>query len=131
VRNHAVGLNFKDVLISMGIVEGSVVEGDGLGCESAGVVGKVGPDVEDLAIGDRCIVFASGAFATSLTTSEKVCVKIPDSLSFTDAASMATVYCTVIYSVIDKARLEKNQVSGAQQLFFGWITYSVADDTHP
>jgi NADPH:quinone reductase-like Zn-dependent oxidoreductase len=115
----------------MGIVEGSVVEGDGLGCESAGVVGKVGPDVEDLAIGDRCIVFASGAFATSLTTSEKVCVKIPDSLSFTDAASMATVYCTVIYSVIDKARLEKNQVSGAQQLFFGWITYSVADDTHP
>lgn len=97
----------------MGIIEGSVVEGDGLGCESAGVVEQVGPEVKHLAVGDRCIVFASGAFSTSLTTSEKVCVKIPDSLSFPDAASMATVYCTVIYSVIEKANLQHGQVRKA------------------
>jgi len=115
----------------MGIVEGTVVEGDGLGCESAGIVEKVGPEVKDLTVGDRCIVFASGAFATSLTTSEKVCVKIPDSLSFTDAASMATVYCTVIYSVIDKARLEKGQVSQAWHMSCCCVTDSAADDTYP
>lgn len=42
VRVHAASLNFKDVLISMGIVEGTVVEGDGLGCECAGVVEQIG-----------------------------------------------------------------------------------------
>lgn len=114
----------------MGIVEGAVVEGDGLGCESAGIVEKVGPEVKDLTVGDRCIIFASGAFATSLTTSEKVCVKIPDTLSFTDAASMATVYCTVIYSVIDKARLEKGQVSVMWHVSYFCITKSLAVDTH-
>lgn len=42
VKVYAASLNFKDVLISMGIVEGTVVEGDGLGCECAGVVERVG-----------------------------------------------------------------------------------------
>jgi hypothetical protein len=42
VKVHAASLNFKDVLISMGIVEGTVVEGDGLGCECAGVVERIG-----------------------------------------------------------------------------------------
>jgi hypothetical protein len=109
VKNHAVGLNFKDVLISMGIVEGQMIEGDGLGNESAGIVQKVGPDVQGLSPGDRVMIFASGAFATTLTTTEQVCVKIPDNLNFTDAASMPTVYGTVIYSLLDKARLEKGQ----------------------
>jgi len=55
------------------------------------------------------MVFASGAFETTLTTMEQLCVKIPDSLTYVDAASMATVYSTVIYSLLDKARLEKGQ----------------------
>jgi hypothetical protein len=42
VKVHAAGLNFKDVLVSMGLVEGTVVEGDGLGCECAGVVERSG-----------------------------------------------------------------------------------------
>lgn len=42
VKVHAASLNFKDVLISMGIVEGTVVEGDGLGCECAGIVERAG-----------------------------------------------------------------------------------------
>ena len=109
VKNYAVGLNFKDVLISMGIVEGQVIEGDGLGCECAGIIQRVGPDVQDLSPGDRVMVFGSGAFATNLTTIEQLCVKIPDSLDFVDAASMATVYGTVIYSLFNKAHLEKGQ----------------------
>jgi acyl transferase domain-containing protein len=113
VQNLAVGLNFKDVLISMGVVEGKILEGDGLGCESAGVVTKVGPKVKDLKPGDRCMVFASGAFSSSMTVREELCAKIPPTMSFAEAASMPTVYCTVIYSLCNVAHLEKGQVSSA------------------
>lgn len=117
VRNRAVGLNFKDVLISMGIVEGDVNEGSGLGCESAGFVETVGPEVKHLVPGDRCMVFASGAFSTRLMTNESVCVRIPESLSFEEAAGMATVYCTVLYSLFDKANLQKGQVGESHEEF--------------
>lgn len=110
IQNLAVGLNFKDVLISMGVVEGKILEGKGLGCESAGIVTKVGPKVKDLKPGDRCMVFASGAFSSTLTTKEQLCAKIPPMMSFAEAASMPTVYCTVIYSLCDVAHLEKGQV---------------------
>ncbi|RYP09783.1 hypothetical protein DL764_001037 [Monosporascus ibericus] len=38
IKTVAVGLNFKDVLIAMDIVEGEVIEGHGLGCECSGVL---------------------------------------------------------------------------------------------
>ncbi|KAK5659385.1 hypothetical protein OQA88_1478 [Cercophora sp. LCS_1] len=109
IQNKAVGLNFKDLLISMGIVEGHVVEGDGLGCECSGVVLEVGPDVTTVSPGDRVMVIASGSFASTLVAHESICVKIPDSLSFVDAATMPLVYCTTIRGMIDQARLEKGQ----------------------
>lgn len=114
IRNYELGSNFKSFPISMGVVEDAVVEGDGLGCQSAGIVEQVGPEVvKGLAVGDRCIMSASGAFATAATTYEKLCIKISDSLFFANAASTATVYCTVIYSIVNKAKLEKGQVSQA------------------
>jgi SAM-dependent methyltransferase len=112
IKTHTVGLNFRDVLVSMGIVEGQGYAGmddDGLGCESAGIVEKVGPDVKGLVPGDRVMPFGAGTFTTLLTTSEPMCVKIPDELSFDEAATMAAVYVTVIHSLIDKAQLEAGQ----------------------
>ncbi len=47
IQTRNIGLNFKDVLISMGIVDGQGIDGDdGLGCEGAGVIEKVGPEVK-------------------------------------------------------------------------------------
>jgi NADPH:quinone reductase-like Zn-dependent oxidoreductase len=136
VKVHAASLNFKDVLISMVIVEGTVVEGDGLGCECSGVVTRVGkqsptlticvayvltfrdlvgPDVQSLVPGDRCVVFASGAFSTSLTTNEKIYAKLPDDMSFAGATTLPTVYCTVIYGLIHKAQIRRGQVRNNSQ----------------
>jgi hypothetical protein len=97
----------------MGIVEGQKIEGNGLGCEGSGIVRKVGPDT-DLEVGDRVIVFASGSFSTTLVTTSKLCVKMADDLDFVEAASMPCVYCTVIHSLLDIARLEKDQVISPQ-----------------
>ncbi len=38
-----------------------------------------------------------------------MCVKIPDDLSFEDAATMTAVHLTVIYSLMDKAHFEEGQ----------------------
>ena len=94
----------------MGIVDGNKAESDGLGCESAGIVTHVGPDVKNLKIGDRVAVFSGNSYSTTLTTSSKLCVKMADGLTFEEAATMPCVYGTVIYSLLEIAKLEKDQV---------------------
>ncbi|KAH0559951.1 hypothetical protein GP486_003526 [Trichoglossum hirsutum] len=111
VEMRAVGLNFKDVIISMGIIEGRVIEGDGLGCEGAGVVRRVGSGIKHLKPGDRVIYFGMGSFATIVKwdSSLGLVMKIPEYMSFADAATLPVVYGTVVYSLLDVARAEKGQ----------------------
>ncbi|KAF9631021.1 hypothetical protein BFW01_g1895 [Lasiodiplodia theobromae] len=106
VEPRAVGMNFKDVLVAMGIVKGTK---PGLGLEGTGVIRKVGSGVEDLKAGDRVLVFDHGCFATRLVISANLCAKMPDSLSFEDGATMPCVYSTAIYALMTLGHLEKGQ----------------------
>lgn len=125
IETHATGLNFKvghrcapnpmqiddsssqDVLCAMNIVEATE---NGLGLEAAGVVRRLGPDVQDLTIGDRVLCIGRGGFATHMVMSEKLCEKIPGGLSFEDAATMPCVFATSIYSLFTIGNLKKGQV---------------------
>ncbi|KAI9820043.1 MAG: Type I Iterative PKS [Pycnora praestabilis] len=109
IEIRAVGMNFKDVLIAMGIVDGHIIEGNGLGCECSGIIRQIGPEVKDMEVGDRVIVFAGGSYSTFLTTTSKLCAKMPDELSFEDGATMPCVYSTVIHSLLEVGMLEKAQ----------------------
>ena len=113
--------------MSMGIVD---LVGRGLGCERSGIVSrcsrphnfwqemltenfqvrKVGPQVKHLNVGDRVLCCTDGSFSTTLSTSELFCAKMSDSLSFVEAATIPCVYGTVIYGLMDIARLSKGQV---------------------
>lgn len=106
----------QDVLIAQGIVDGHPSEGNGLGCECAGIVRQVGPEVQNVAVGDRVMVFAGGSHSTSLITRASLCAKIPADLSFEEAATMPCVYSTVIHSVIHLGRLRKGQASISDSL---------------
>ncbi|KAJ4255263.1 hypothetical protein NW757_004776 [Fusarium falciforme] len=108
VKVRAAGMNFKDILISMGIVDGNVDDGNGLGCECAGVVTQVGPDAP-FHVGDRVAIIGGDSYSTVLKTTSALCARIPDNLSFEDAATMPCVYTTVIHSLLDLARIEKDQ----------------------
>ncbi|KAF2138887.1 uncharacterized protein K452DRAFT_276732 [Aplosporella prunicola CBS 121167] len=108
VKVKAAGMNFKDILISMGVVDGNVDDGNGLGCECAGIVTGVGPDAS-FKVGDRVAIIGGDSYSTVLKTSSALCAKIPDNLSFEDAATMPCVYTTVIHSLLDLARIEKDQ----------------------
>ncbi|KAI1416673.1 hypothetical protein F5Y13DRAFT_205511 [Hypoxylon sp. FL1857] len=105
----AVGMNFKDTLIAMGIVNGPPDAGDGFGFECSGVIAAVGPEVKDFAVGDRVMSITADAYATTTKTSASICIKVPDDLSFEEAASMPCVYITVIHGVVNLARLEEGQ----------------------
>lgn len=95
----------------MGIVDAQRSDSSGLGCECAGFIRKVGSAVTRLAPGDRVVVQATGTLETRVKANSKLCVKIPHSLSFEDAATMPVVYGTVVHSVMDLGHLEKDQVS--------------------
>ncbi|KAE8140176.1 hypothetical protein BDV38DRAFT_280173 [Aspergillus pseudotamarii] len=106
VEIHAAGLNFKDVLVAMGIVQNP---GSGFGVEGAGIVRRTGAAVQELNLGDRVMVMSNSIFATRVVLSENFCVKIPSGLSFEDAATMPCVFATVIYSIFHIGNLKRGQ----------------------
>ncbi|EER36725.1 polyketide synthase [Histoplasma capsulatum H143] len=106
IEVRASGLNFTHVILALGIIEPYA---KGRGGEITGVVKHVGRNVKTFCIGDRVAAFPGECFATTVRVRPEYCVKLPDGLSFEDAATMPCVYGTVIYSLIHVARLEKGQ----------------------
>jgi len=103
------------VLVATGFIELSSHELT-FGYEAAGVVRRVGPDAKKVCVSDRVVVMAFDAFSTVVTTTELLCEKLPDEISFADGASMPVVFTTSIYCLIDKARLEKGQVRKSKNI---------------
>ncbi|KAF6813125.1 polyketide synthase [Colletotrichum sojae] len=102
VETRAGGMNFRDILVAMGIVDSKFTA---IGLEAAGIVRAVGPEVKEMIPGDRVFAFGGGCFSTGLIISEKLCAKIPDALSFEEAATMPCVFSTVVHGLLDVARL--------------------------
>ncbi|MFE2569957.1 SDR family NAD(P)-dependent oxidoreductase [Streptomyces mirabilis] len=101
----AAGLNFKDVLISLGMYPGGGV----LGTEVAGVVTETGPGVTALAVGDRVMGVAAGGFGPLAVTDARQVVRIPDGWSFTDAASVPVAFMTAWYALVELAGVRAGQ----------------------
>lgn len=108
VEIYAAGLNFKDVAVTMGIVPENEYL---LGIEGAGIVRRVGDsdDAQQYKIGDRVAVLKNGTFANRIQVPVQRVHRIPDSLSFEDAATIPTVYLTSIYSLFNMGGLKKGQ----------------------
>ncbi|KAK3685289.1 putative polyketide synthase [Podospora appendiculata] len=109
IEPRAVGLNFKDVLVAMGIVDPIK---PGLGLECAGVVKRVGSGAQqkfNLRAGDHVVAFDHRCFSSRFVTSAYLVAKMPEGLSFEDAATMPCVYTTVIHALINVGGLQKDQ----------------------
>ena len=104
VKPHTVGVNFRDVLQTQG-----VVDGDDLGGESSGTVLEVGPGVTNFKPGDRVFMIESYCFSNKVITSQELLAHIPDQLSMEGAATMPTVFTTVIYALLHLRPLKKFQ----------------------
>ncbi|MDT3400672.1 SDR family NAD(P)-dependent oxidoreductase, partial [Streptomyces sp. B1866] len=95
----AAGLNFRDVLIALGMYPGEAP----LGSEAAGVVLEVGSGVTDLAPGDRVFGLMADAFGPVSIADRRTVVPMPEGLSFADAAAVPVVYLTAYYGLVDLA----------------------------
>lgn len=116
VRTSALGMNFRELMTALGVMNIETFEGrsggiNAWGGESAGYVTTVGSAVKHLKVGDRvmCMGSNSPGFATEVQRAAESCVKIPNCLSDEEAATMPVVYFTVFCCLIDKANLQKGQ----------------------
>ncbi|WYZ41095.1 hypothetical protein EsH8_IV_001436 [Colletotrichum jinshuiense] len=106
VEVFAVGVNFKDVAVAMGIVPENEYT---IGYEAAGVVKRLGPGVTKFKEGDRVCFLNGGSYANRLQVSTGRTHVIPDWMSFEDAATIPSVYLCSIYSLFDIANLKEGQ----------------------
>src|SRR5690606_10796979 len=102
----AAGMNFRDLVVALGMVP---ERGTPMGGEGAGVVTEVGPGVSGLAVGDRVLGLMDGAFGPSVITDHRLLAAIPDGWSYADAASVAGVFATAWYGLVDLAGLQPGE----------------------
>ena len=100
----ASGLNFVDIMITMGQISDSM-----LGAECSGVVRRIGDGVTKIQPGDRVMTWRLGCHQTYVRNPETMIHKIPDVMSFEIAASIPVIYCTVYHALIDGARLRRGE----------------------
>jgi NADPH2:quinone reductase len=89
MRNVAVAVNYRDVLIRRGIHIVNVLP-SGIGLESAGVIEAIGPDVSGFSIGDRVVYAAGpdGSYAQERIVSGARLVALPPGIDERTAAAM-------------------------------------------
>jgi len=101
VSVRAAGVNFRDVMITLGMYPGEAA----LGGEGAGVVLEVGPGVTGLAPGDRVMGLLEDGFGPRAVADRRKLVRMPEGWSFEQAASVPIVFLTAYYGLHDLAGL--------------------------
>ncbi|OXI69290.1 quinone oxidoreductase [Burkholderia sp. AU28863] len=97
IRQHAVGLNYIDVYFRTGLYPQPLP--GGLGMEAAGEVTAVGDGVTAFKVGDRVAYVGQppGAYAQERVMPAERVVKLPDGISYDDAASVMLQGLTAHY----------------------------------
>ena len=99
------GLNFRDVLIALGIYPGEAP----LGSEGAGVITEIGPGVECFSVGDRVMGLIAESFASEAIADQRLVAKVPEEWTYPQAASVPIAYLTAAYGLFDLAKLEEGE----------------------
>lgn len=110
VRVRAVGLNYPDALMLQGKYQIRPEPPFVPGRDCAGEIVAVGPDVSEFTVGDRVVaqVF-SGAFAELVPVPVERLFKLPDGLSYADAAGAITVFNTAYVATVLRACLKPGE----------------------
>lgn len=103
IEVQTIGLNFRDCLIALGRVPGS-----SFGSECAGVINRVGKTC-DLRPGDRVVMSATEAFKTLSRGKAHQVFKIPDDMTFIEAASIPSQFGTAWEALHGLARLREGE----------------------
>jgi NADPH2:quinone reductase len=106
VETYAAPVNYVDMLVVGGTYQflppRPFIPGKG----PAGIVAALGPGVTDLRVGDRVLAMAeTGGYAEAVAVAAGQCHRLPASMTFAEAASLAVVYDTSWVALRNRARL--------------------------
>ena len=94
------------------------LEGVPLGIDTTGVIRRVGSNVRNVTVGDRIFALAPyGCITDRLFLPSSLAIKLPDGLTFEDAATMPCCFATAIHSLLNIGGMNKGQVSTSQLSF--------------
>ncbi len=111
IKQHACGVNFIDTYFRIGMYPSPVGMPFVSGNEGAGQITEVGPGVTDLKVGDRVayVVPLGGYSAERLLPAERA-VKLPDNISYEQAASMMLKGMTAQYLLNRTFKVKKGDI---------------------
>ncbi len=104
VAVRAGGLNFRDVLVALGMRP----EERSIGIEGAGVVLEVADDIEDLDVGDRVFGLLAG-FSSVAVADRRLLARLPAGWSFAQGAGVPVVFQTAYLGLVDLAGLKAGE----------------------
>lgn len=106
LRIHAAGVSFVDVLVAQGLYQLKPPLPFVPGSEFSGVIEAVGEGVPESRIGERVCGSAFGAaFAESGVIPSKLALRIPDAMSFEEAAVFRVSYATAYHALVQRGTL--------------------------
>ncbi|KAF1050871.1 MAG: Quinone oxidoreductase 1 [Stenotrophomonas maltophilia] len=110
MRNHAIGLNFIDTYYRSGLYPAALPSG--VGSEGAGEVEAVGSAVTRFKAGDRVAYATSplGAYSELHVVPEAALVKLPESISYEQAAAVMLKGLTVQYLLRQTFNVQPGQI---------------------
>jgi NADPH:quinone reductase len=97
IKNEAIGLNYIDTYHRSGLYP--VELPSNIGMEGAGIIEKIGPDINNFKVGDK-VAYASmpiGSYSTHRIFPTKKLVKVPDEIKLEDVVTLMTKGLTVFY----------------------------------
>jgi NADPH2:quinone reductase len=110
VEVHAAASNFVDLLVIGGTYQNKPQLPFVPGKCAAGIVRSVGAQVSRFRPGDRVLALCEeGGYGTLVVEQEKRCFRLPDKMSFVDAASISTIFDTAWFALRERGRLKAGE----------------------
>ncbi|KAK2037359.1 type I polyketide synthase [Colletotrichum somersetense] len=107
IEPRAFGLNFRDVLVALAQLDETI-----MGYECSGVITRIGSEAKQasgLKAGDRVCAILRGHWATRVSINWQCAVRIPEDMSFEEAATIPMVFATAYHSLYDVGRLARGE----------------------
>jgi myxalamid-type polyketide synthase MxaB len=109
IRVRAAGLNFRDVLVAMGLIPPVLEQSLDLGWECAGTVVRTGPGVEHLRVGEDVVALAPSCLGSYVTTDATLVAGKPAHITFEEAVTIPLTFMTAYYALHHLGRLSKGE----------------------
>tara|TARA_B100001057_G_scaffold436248_1_gene467174 strand:- start:3615 stop:4586 length:972 start_codon:yes stop_codon:yes gene_type:complete len=127
IKNEAIGLNYIDTYHRSGLYP--VELPSNIGIEGAGIIEKVGSEVNDFKVGDR-VAYASmpiGSYSTHRIFPTQKLVRVPDEIDFKNVVTLMTKGFTVFYLLHKTYKVKSGETilfhaaaGGVGQIFCQW-----------